>query len=76
MWWETHRVSALSPLGALGWRGAARHCAGPSLHSDPTGRDSCDFQPHLRDKQYESGFVIQLIIISFYISKDLFIQRN
>lgn len=47
-WWETRPASALSPLGSLGWRGGARRPGDLSLHSDLTGLDSYDFQPHLR----------------------------
>lgn len=58
MWWETRPVSALSPLGALGWRGGARHSAGPSLRLDQAGSDSYDCRLHLTDKQDQRVHVL------------------
>lgn len=66
MWWETRQASALFPLEALGWRGAALHIAGPSLRLGQAGWDSFDFQVHLRNQQIRGTNELQLII-SYYI---------
>lgn len=71
MWWETRRASALFPLEALGWRGAAHHIAGPSLHLGQAGWDSFDFQVHLRNQQIRGTNELQLVI-----SYNIFLKKE